>query len=214
MAYSITQRTQEIGIRVALGAKSSDVLGLVVLQGMGMTVAGWRWAWRSPAAVTRLAAGLLVDISATDPVIFAGGRAVSGGGGARRELPAGAAGDTHRSKHGAPKPVARTRRADFTSRVFPGTAIRDTSFAMASKSRAEIELAQTLTHYPLGPQLLTRTSYGDECFGWRSDTAPCQDCGVTRGQLHIPCCEVEECPNCHTQLVSCDCDLGDACSAD
>ena len=94
------------------------------------------------------------------------------------------------------------------------TAIRATSFAMASNSRAEIELAQTLTHYPVGGELLDRTRYGDECFGWRPGMIPCHDCGVTEGQLHIPCCEVEECPNCHTQLISCDCALGDACSAD
>src|SRR5260370_16327361 len=87
-------------------------------------------------------------------------------------------------------------------------------FAMAPNSRAEIELAQTLTHYPAGGELLARSRYGDECFGRRSGMAPCHDCGVTKGQLHIPCCEVEECPNCHTQLVSCDCDLGDPCSAD
>src|SRR4030095_7326906 len=86
--------------------------------------------------------------------------------------------------------------------------------AMAPESRAEIERAQTLTHYPIGGELLTRTRYGDECFGRRSDTAPCHDCGVTKGQLHIPCCEVEECPNCHTQLLSCDCNLGDARSPD
>jgi hypothetical protein len=102
----------------------------------------------------------------------------------------------------------------FTSRVF--TTGRDScyNFAMAPKPRAEIELAQTLTHYPIAGELLTRTRYGDECFGWRSDMAPCHDCGVTKGQLHIPCCDVEECPNCHTQLLSCDCDIGDACSAD
>ena len=79
---------------------------------------------------------------------------------------------------------------------------------MAPKSRAEIELAQTLTHYPIGGELLSRTRYGDECFGWRSDMAPCHDCGVTKGQLHIPCCELEECSNYRTQLFSCDCDLG------
>ena len=72
MAYSITQRTHEIGIRVALGAKSSDVLGLVVRQGMGLTGAGLLAGVLAAAAVTRLAAGLLVNVSATDPLIFGG----------------------------------------------------------------------------------------------------------------------------------------------
>jgi len=70
MAYTITQRTHEIGIRVALGAKSSDVLGLMVRQGMGLTLAGLVVGVLAAAAVTRLAAGLLVNVSATDPVIF------------------------------------------------------------------------------------------------------------------------------------------------
>jgi predicted permease len=73
VAYSITQRTHEIGIRVALGAKSSDVVGLVVRQGMGLTVVGLLVGVLAAAAVTRLAAGLLVNVSATDPLIFAGG---------------------------------------------------------------------------------------------------------------------------------------------
>ena len=73
VAYSITQRTHEIGIRVALGAKSSDVVGLVVRQGMGLTIVGLLVGVMAAAAVTRLAAGLLVNVSATDPLIFAGG---------------------------------------------------------------------------------------------------------------------------------------------
>ena len=70
MAYSITQRRQEIGIRVALGAKSSDVVGLVLRQGMGLTAAGLLVGVVVAAAVTRLVAGLLVNVSATDPLIF------------------------------------------------------------------------------------------------------------------------------------------------
>jgi hypothetical protein len=72
VAYSITQLTHEIGIRVALGAKSSDVVGLVVRQGMGLTVVGLVVGVVAAAAVTRLVSGLLVKVSATDPLIFAG----------------------------------------------------------------------------------------------------------------------------------------------
>jgi predicted permease len=72
MAYSITQRTQEIGIRVALGAKSIDVVGMVVRQGMGLTVAGLLVGVLAAVAVTRLVSGLLVNVSATDPLIFGG----------------------------------------------------------------------------------------------------------------------------------------------
>jgi ABC-type antimicrobial peptide transport system permease subunit len=72
MAYSITQRTHEIGIRLALGAKASDVLGLVVRQGMELTVVGLLVGIPVAAAVTRLVSGLLVNVSATDPLIFGG----------------------------------------------------------------------------------------------------------------------------------------------
>ena len=71
MAYSITQRVHEIGIRVALGAKSSDVLLLVVRQAMELTAVGLAVGVAGAIAVTRLAAGQLVNVSATDPAIFA-----------------------------------------------------------------------------------------------------------------------------------------------
>ena len=101
--------------------------------------------------------------------------------------------------------------AAFTSRVFIAGRESCYNFAMARKMPGEIKRAQTLTHYPLDGELFARIRYGDECFGWRADTAPCHDCGVTKGQLHVPSCDVEECPNCRTHLVSCECDLGDAC---
>jgi predicted permease len=72
MAYSITQRRQEIGIRVALGARSSDVVGMVLRDGMGLTAAGLLVGVLAAVAVTRLVSGLLVNVSATDPLIFGG----------------------------------------------------------------------------------------------------------------------------------------------
>jgi predicted permease len=72
MAYSITQRRQEIGIRVALGARSSDVVGMALRDGMGLTAAGLLVGVLAAVAVTRLVSGLLVKVSATDPLIFGG----------------------------------------------------------------------------------------------------------------------------------------------
>ena len=72
MAYSMARRTHEIGIRMALGARTSDVLALAVRQGMGMTLAGLLAGAAVALAVTRLARGLLVNVSATDPIIFGG----------------------------------------------------------------------------------------------------------------------------------------------
>jgi len=70
MAYTITQRTQEIAIRMALGAKPGDVLTLVVRQAMGIVLAGILVGVGVAGALTRVAAGLLVHVSATDPLIF------------------------------------------------------------------------------------------------------------------------------------------------
>jgi hypothetical protein len=64
-------------------------------------------------------------------------------------------------------------------------------------------------HYRIGGELFDRIKYGDECFGLRAATTPCHDCAVTEGQFHVPGCDVEECPNCHAQLLSCDCDVWD-----
>src|SRR5882724_2115155 len=68
---------------------------------------------------------------------------------------------------------------------------------------AELAAAQERTHYPIGERLLTRIRYGNEAFDWHSDTIPCHDCAAIKGQLHTPGCDVEECPNCHEQALSC-----------
>ena len=82
-----------------------------------------------------------------------------------------------------------------------------------SEPQDELANAQGRPYYPVGGKLLARILYGSERFDWKADAIPCHDCGAVKGQIHIAGCDVEECPNCHEQALSCDCDLGDSCSA-
>jgi putative ABC transport system permease protein len=71
IAYSVTQRTQEIGIRMALGAQRADVLRMVVRQALLMVAAGIAAGAAGALLLTRLMEGLLFDVTPTDPVTFA-----------------------------------------------------------------------------------------------------------------------------------------------
>ena len=70
MAYSVQQRTQEIGIRMALGAESSAVRNMVVFQGMRLTLVGVVIGIGAAFGVTRLLATFLFGVQTWDPFVF------------------------------------------------------------------------------------------------------------------------------------------------
>src|SRR6266566_2082804 len=70
MAYSVSQRTTEIGVRVALGAQRADVLQLILGQGAKLTLLGIAIGLTAAWGLTRLLASLLFEVNATDPATF------------------------------------------------------------------------------------------------------------------------------------------------
>ena len=72
MSFIVNQRTREIGVRVALGAQSADVIRLFLRQGMKLTVIGIVFGLLGAMAISRLLAVVLVDLSPFDPLAFGG----------------------------------------------------------------------------------------------------------------------------------------------
>jgi putative ABC transport system permease protein len=71
MAFAVTQRTQEIGIRMALGARALDVLKLVLRNGMSLAVIGAVIGLAGAFVITRFMSSLLFEVSPTDLLTFA-----------------------------------------------------------------------------------------------------------------------------------------------
>jgi len=72
VSYAVSQRTQELGVRMALGARPADVLTLVVRQGLTMALPGLMAGLAAAFVASRLVAGVLVNMSPADPLTFGG----------------------------------------------------------------------------------------------------------------------------------------------
>ena len=70
ISYGVTQRVQEVGVRMALGAQTGDVLRLIVGQGLKLVLLGIVLGGLAAFAATRLISDLLYQVSATDPLAF------------------------------------------------------------------------------------------------------------------------------------------------
>ena len=71
IAYSVAERTPEMGIRMALGATAGDIRRMIVVQGLALALAGMAIGTLAALALTRLMSGLLFQVSAADPASFA-----------------------------------------------------------------------------------------------------------------------------------------------
>jgi hypothetical protein len=73
----------------------------------------------------------------------------------------------------------------------------------------DLQAAQDETHLVCDGEVYPKVAYGDETFRRpiEADHKPCRHCGTIKGKSHSHACDYEQCPKCHHQLMSCDCEF-------
>lgn len=70
----------------------------------------------------------------------------------------------------------------------------------------EIEESQNIKEIVISGIAYPRIKYGSEQDDWGANDHPCGDCAVIKEQYHVPGCDIERCPSCNNQAISCDCE--------
>ncbi len=106
--------------------------------------------------------------------------------------------------------VSKIRGDDYAALVFDsldwdGSMVEHAGEEVAAFWPQKTEAAQVFRACTV-TTIVPRIPYGEEHPAWNSDV-PCHDCAVTKGQYHVPGCDVEQCPACGEQMLGCGCDI-------